>query len=163
MKNLSQLNKLIQFTIFFSVIIFNVSPINAAEDIWKKKENKNENNNQIENEEINIKSPILSTEKITEETNINEIQLEQNEQSIVGLFDPEENNFELSMWSNSDGEDIKRVFKRINKLKLSKFSEDLLFKILFTNAYPPNKNLSSSEFLKIKIDWLIKKIGRAHV
>ena len=156
MKNLSQLNKLIQFAIFFYVIIFTVSFTHAAEDIWKKKKNENQNNNQIETEEIIIKSPILSTEEIVEEANINELQLEQNEQSIVGLFDPEENNFELSMWLNSDGEDIKRIFKRINKLKLSKFSEDLLFKILFTNAYPPNNNLSSSEFLKIKIDWLIK-------
>jgi hypothetical protein len=32
----------------------------------------------------------------------------------------------------------------------------LLFKVLFTNAYPPKKNMTSTEFLKIKIDWLIK-------
>ena len=31
-----------------------------------------------------------------------------------------------------------------------------MFKVLFTNAYPPKKDLTSSEFLKIKIDWLIK-------
>ena len=60
------------------------------------------------------------------------------------------------MWSHSDGEDIKNILKRIDKLKLSQFSEDLLFQVLFTNAYPPKTNLSSHEFLKIKIDWLIK-------
>ena len=60
------------------------------------------------------------------------------------------------MWSYSDGEDIKNILKRINKIKLSKLSEDLLFQVLFTNAYPPRTNLTSSEFLKIKIDWLIK-------
>ena len=60
------------------------------------------------------------------------------------------------MWSESDGEDIKNILKRINKLKLSKLSEDLLFQVLFTNAYPPKTNLTSGEFLKIKIDWLIK-------
>ena len=32
----------------------------------------------------------------------------------------------------------------------------MLFKVLFTNAYPPKNNLTSEEFLKIKIDWLIK-------
>jgi len=32
----------------------------------------------------------------------------------------------------------------------------LLFQVLFTNAYPPKINLTSEEFLKIKIDWLIK-------
>ena len=61
------------------------------------------------------------------------------------------------MWTQTDGEDIKKILKRINKLKLSQLSEDLLFKILFTNAYSPRKNLNSEEFLKIKINWLIKK------
>ena len=60
------------------------------------------------------------------------------------------------MWSNSDGEDIKNILKRINKLKLSKLSEDLLFQVLFTNAYPPKTNLTSMRIYKIKIDWLIK-------
>ena len=61
------------------------------------------------------------------------------------------------MWSKTDGEEIKKVLKRINKLKLLKTSEDLLFQVLFTNAYAPQKNLDSKEFLKIKINWLIKK------
>ena len=52
---------------------------------------------------------------------------------------------------------LKKVLERINKLKLSKLSEDLLFQVLFTNAYSPKKNLNSEEFLKIKINWLIKK------
>ena len=43
------------------------------------------------------------------------------------------------MWSKTDGEEIKKVLKRINKLKLSKLSEDLLFQVLFTNAYAPQK------------------------
>ena len=47
------------------------------------------------------------------------------------------------MWVKTDGEDIKKVLNRINKLKLSKLSEDLLFQILFTNSYPPQKNLNS--------------------
>ena len=33
----------------------------------------------------------------------------------------------------------------------------MLFKVLFTNAYSPKTNLSSEEFLKIKINWLINK------
>ena len=78
-------------------------------------------------------------------------------QSVIGIFDPEENNFNLNMWSKTDGEDIKKVLNRINKLKLSKLSEDLLFQVLFTNAYSPKKNLDSKEFLKIKVNWLIKR------
>ena len=61
------------------------------------------------------------------------------------------------MWSRSDGEDIRKILKRISKLKLSRLSEDLLFRVLFTNAYAPKKNLSSEEFLKIKINWLIDR------
>ena len=126
-------------------------------DIWEKKEKQNEQSNQISNEkEITIESPILSDDvnKIT--IKIDRTKINNSEQPVIGIFDPEDNNFSLNMWSDSDGEDIKNILKRINKLKLSKLSEDLLFQVLFTNAYPPKTNLTSREFLKIKIDWLIK-------
>ena len=60
------------------------------------------------------------------------------------------------MWASSDGTEVKKILKRIDKIKLSDFSEDLLFEVLFTNSYPPKSNLNSEEFLKIKIEWLIK-------
>jgi len=154
MINLSQLNKLIQFTTLILILSLNISYSDTTADIWKKKEN--DNTNQADNEEPVIDSPIITNEEISEEENINELTLESPEITFVGLFDPEENNLDLRMWLDSDGNDIKKIFRRINKLRLSKFSEDLLFQVLFTNAYPPNKNLTSSEFLKIKIDWLIK-------
>ena len=153
------LNKLILFIIFFTVL--NLSSALAEEeavDIWKKKENKNEQIDQATGEKnITIESPILSEDvkKIT--IKIDENEIEDNNQSVIGIFDPEENNFNLNMWSKTDGEEIKKVLKRIDKLKLSKLSEDLLFQVLFTNAYSPQKNLNSEEFLKIKINWLIKK------
>ena len=156
MISLSQLNKLILTTSFFSILIFNVGFSDTAVDIWKKQENKKSLDNQINTEEIIIKSPILSSEENTESENISELELDQHEQTIIGLFDPKDNNFDIRMWLDTDGNDIKSIFKRIDKLQLSEFSEDLLFKVLFTNAYPPKKNLTSTEFLKIKIDWLIK-------
>ena len=156
MINLSQLNKLIVTTFFFSILVFNVSFSDTAIDIWKKQENKKSLDNKINTEEIIIKSPILSSEENTESENISELELDQHEQTIIGLFDPKDNNFDIGMWIDTDGSDIKSIFKRIDKLQLSEFSEDLLFKVLFTNAYPPKKNLTSAEFLKIKIDWLIK-------
>ena len=156
MINLSQLNKLILTTFFFSILIFNVGFSDTAVDIWKKQENKKSPDDQINTEETIIKSPILSSNENTESENISELELDQHEQTIIGLFDPKDNNFDIGMWLDTDGSDIKSIFKRIDKLQLSEFSEDLLFKVLFTNAYPPKKNLTSSEFLKIKIDWLIK-------
>ena len=157
MSSLLQLNKLIQFTIFFSALIFNSTLVYAAEDIWKEKKNKNEQSNQTNSEnKIIIKSPILSGDvnKIT--INIEEREIESSAQGMVGIYDPEDNNFNLNMWSGSNGDDIKSIIKRINKLKLSKLSENLLLQVLFTNAYPPKVNLTPNEFLKIKIDWLIK-------
>ena len=156
MINLSQLNKLILTTLFFSILIFNVSFSDTAVDIWKKQENKKSPDDPINTEEIIIKSPILSSNENTESENISELELDQHEQTIIGLFDPKDNNFDIGMWLDTDGSDIKSIFKRIDKLQLSEFSEDLLFKVLFTNAYPPKKNMTSTEFLKIKIDWLIK-------
>ena len=158
MINSSHLNKLLYFTLFFITLILNTTITVAAVDIWEKKENKNEQENQINFEENTIiKSPILSdnTNKIS--TNISESEIDKSEQTMLGLFDPEVNNFNLNMWSDSDGEDIKNILKRINKLKLARLSEDLLFQVLFTNSYPPKINLTSTGFIKIKIDWLIQK------
>ena len=61
MINLSRLNKLILFTFFINILIFNVTISFAAVDIWEKKKKKNDQSNQINNEkEIKIESPILS-------------------------------------------------------------------------------------------------------
>ena len=125
--------KIILFFLLSFYFCFNYSY--AAEDIWKKKENNND-------QKIEIK--------------INEEEVENFSPSLVGLFDPEENDFTLDMWVMSDGKDVKKVLTKINKMKLSRFSEDLLFKVLFTNSYAPKINLSSEDFLQIKINWLIQ-------
>ena len=159
MISLSHLNKLTLFVIFLIILIFN-SALGEDEpiDIWEKKENKKEQKNESNNEkDITIESPILSDDISKIIIKIDENNIEDQNRSVIGIFDPEENNFNLNMWSRTDGEDIKKILKRIDKLKLSKLSEDLLFQVLFTNAYSPEKNLDSDEFLKIKIDWLINK------
>ena len=159
MISLSHLNKLIFFAIFFIILIFTTTfGEEEAADIWKNKKNQNEQNNESDNEkDITIESPIISEDVSKIIIKIDDNKIEDSTRSVVGIFDPEENNFNLNMWLNSDGKDIKNVLKRINKLKLSKLSEDLLFQILFTNAYSPKINLNSEEFLKIKINWLIEK------
>ena len=159
MISLSHLNKLTLFVIFFTVLIFSFA-IGEDEpaDIWEKKENQNEQSDQTSSEkDITIESPIISGDVNKIIIKIEEDEVGSYDQSVIGIFDPEENNFNLNMWSKTDGNDIKKLLKRINKLKLSKLSEDLLFLVLFTNAYPPKANLNSEEFLDIKIDWLIAK------
>jgi len=155
MISLSPLNKFIYFIFFIYILLFNYSIGNSAVDIWEKK--KKENQQKEIQQDITIESPILSEDINKIVIKIDENEIVNQENSVIGIFDPEENNFNLNMWTQTDGEDIKKVLKRINKLKLSKLSEDLLFKVLFTNAYSPTKNLNSEEFLKIKINWLIKK------
>ena len=158
MINLLRLNKLIIVIILFTLLIFNFAYATTPVDIWKKKDNQDASSNEgVEEKEIKIESPILSDDinKLTKK--IEEQEIDEDDQAVIGIFDPKENNFNLDMWLGSDGEDIKKVLKRIDRLKLSKFSENLLFQVLFTNAYPPKNNLKSEEFLKIKIDWLIDK------
>ncbi len=160
MISLSYLNKLILFIVFF--LVLNLKPAFTEDetiDIWKAQENGNENANDVQttNEtDLEIKNSILSESEENVLVKINENKLDDSSKSVIGIFDPEENNFNLNMWVQTDGVEIKNTFKRINKLKLSKTSENILFKVLFTNAYAPEKNLNAEEFLKIKIDWLIK-------
>ena len=158
MISLSHLNKLTLVITLLAVIISPTRSEDETPNIWENNNVESEQNEEPQNiEEGKIKSPILSDDIKKIEIKINEDKIDNTRKSVVGIIDPEVNNFNLNMWSKTDGEEIKKVLKRINKLKLSKPSEDLLFQILFTNAYPPLKNLSSEDFLKIKINWLIKK------
>ena len=158
MISLSHLNKLVLFAIFFIIPIFNTAfGEDEPADIWKNKKNLNEKNNESDNEkDITIESPIISEDVKKTIIRVDD-KIEDQNRSVIGIFDPDENNFNLDMWLASDGKEIKKVLKRIDKVKLSRLSEDLLFQILFTNAYAPKINLNSEEFLKIKINWLINK------
>ena len=151
MSNLKLLSKIFFFLLFFPFIAQGTEPV----EIWKKKEKKEEikvdtnkkqeNKNQIK---ININQSVegsIDYEKISDED------------EIIGLFDPQLNDLNLSIWSNTDGNEIKDTLTRIKKLELSPYSQKLLFNILLTNAYSPKSNLSNEEFLEIKINWLIEK------
>tara|TARA_B100000029_G_scaffold223557_1_gene221519 strand:+ start:189 stop:1928 length:1740 start_codon:yes stop_codon:yes gene_type:complete len=159
MISLSYLNKLILFVIIFIVVILHSSLAeDEPADIWQNNETETETTNQISNEEdVTIESPILSEDINKIVVKIDEDTIKEDRQSVIGIFDPEEHNFNLNMWTKTDGEEIKKTLTRINKLKLSKSSEDLLFLVLFTNSYPPKKNLNAEDFLKIKVNWLIER------
>ena len=130
-------------------------------DIWKI-ENKNsiEDNIPIENtEEKNIpKNKIYEMQ--SQKTNQLKIQQDKvlisKKNKIIGLYDPAENGLNINMWSNSSGDEILKIFKRINNIKLSDDAIEILDILLLTNAYYPEKNISKKEFLEIKSNWLIK-------
>ena len=60
------------------------------------------------------------------------------------------------MWVNSDGDQLRNLFTKLNKIKLSDDAAELVEKTILTNAYYPKKNISEKEFLKLKSDWMIK-------
>ena len=162
LKGLNKIKKFKNYIIFLFLFLFFFQTLNSNEpiDIWKKKEEgpkikkiDDQLNNQIPEKKIDI-----SKIKIEENEGIEilENKREESEIKLVGLYDPQKNDFKLDMWSNSDGEAIKKTFKRIEKIKLSKFSENIFMNTIMTYSYAPKNKLSESEFLKLKINWLIK-------
>ena len=134
----------------FGITVHSQEPI----DIWNIEKKKIiENSDTIEgNDEKNItqnsiykmqsqkdeKSNIKEDEKIV----INK---------IVGLYDPAENGLDINMWSNSNGDQILNIFKRINKMDLSKDATEILDILLLTNAHYPKINISKDQFFRNKI------------
>ena len=146
--------------ILLSFSIFLGLNLNAVEsvDIWKENKQKNndsqkQENNQEEKPKINFLKKEIDPDQI-EITN-KDLSLE-NEIKLAGLYDPEENDLSLEMWNGTNGQLIKDSLKRIEKIKLSKFSEEIFLNTILTYSYSPQKNLSEKEFLKLKINWLIK-------
>ena len=157
MKNSKLLSSLIfqlLLTIVFSIQLIAAEPI----DIWK-----GSSEIKIESAESNQINPDDEKKSLFEERQIVKTNIfqENNEDldfnKVYGLFDPEENNLSLEIWIESDGKILLEQLKRIETINLSKDSEELLIKILFTNSYLPVKNINSSDFLDYKLEWLIKK------
>ena len=129
MKNSKLLNSLIfqlLLTIIFSIQLLAVEPI----DIWK-------GNSEIKTEPSELKQINLDDKKksLFEETQIIKTNIfqENNEDldfnKVYGLFDPEANDLSLEIWIESDGKILLEHLKRIEKINLSKDSEELLIKV----------------------------------
>ena len=162
MKNLKLLSKnyflVILFSLFFGFATNSQEPV----DIWEVGEKKpEENTNLIEDEaEKNIpQNTIYEMQSQKEgELSIEETQtLISKETKLVGIYDPAENGLDINMWSNSNGDQILNIFKRIDKLELSRDAAEILDILLLTNALYPEMNISKEQFLEIKSKWLIKR------
>jgi hypothetical protein len=132
-------------------------------DIWnldnQKTENVSEENLSVEEKDEEIfQSSIfkMQSDKKKEETIKLDNNLTSKEIKIAGLYDPQEYGLSISMWSNSDGSILKKLFNNIDKYNLSKDASEILNISLLTNAYYPNQNITEEEFLKFKTNWLIK-------
>ena len=163
---ISKLSNKKYFLIIISLLIgLNSFADEKPVDIWnieKKKIEDNYNTNSISSEskkviENNNKSSIynMQSQKQTDLIKLEE-NLSKEEIKIIGLYDPEDYGLNLNMWTNSDGDQLRTIFSKIDKIKLSRDASEILNISLLTNAYKPNKNMTEKEFLKIKSDWLIK-------
>ena len=145
--------------IVFGILIFFHSNVFSEEsiDIWKKQKKEIQQTN--EQKRLEEKSQI---DYLKEDKNLGQIEITENGKNInediklVGLYDPEKNDLSLNMWNKTDGSIIRETLKRIEKIKLSSFSETILINTIFTYSYGPQSNLPKDEFLKLKVDWLIK-------
>ena len=161
MKNLKLLNKNYYLVILFSLFFGFTSNSQEPVDIWKIGEKKpDENVAPIEAEaEKNI--PLNGIYEMQSQKegglSIEETQtLISKKIKLVGIYDPAENGLDINMWSNSNGDQILNIFKRLDKLVLSKDASEILNILLLTNAHYPEMNISKEEFLEIKSKWLIK-------
>ena len=110
----------------FSSLVFGEDKI----DIWKNKKIDNnvqnsensdsiQNTNKVflkENQTVKPSQSIKIEDGLTETTQ---------ESEVFGIYDPADFNFNLNMWSSTKAEDVRASIKRINKINLSKTSNDI--------------------------------------
>ena len=159
MKILKLLSRNIFIFLFSYFLIISTSFANETVDIWnlennkknneiiKKKENLDKNNNQTSINNLNSTN-LISVEQ--------EEKFNKDENNLVGLYDPDENDLTIDMWEKSDGDKITQIVEKIHKLNLSYDAKNIYNKLILTNSFPPKRNINTQDFINLKINWLIK-------
>ena len=154
--------RLKSFNYFISLLIyFLFTSLLWAEDkidIWNnKKETLSENSEKVEqNNSQNTNIISAQDTNSLEKIEIKEgSEIQSDEKKVYGIYEPANYNFSLNMWSNTKAEDLRSSLKRINKIKLSKSSTEILEIILLSISYPP-VGMTDKEFVDFKINWLVK-------
>ena len=135
-------------------------------DIWNIDKDKLETNSLSDDDKALKEEIVIETEfksnvyKMQSEKEVNAINLEDRSDSqeikIVGLYDPDDYGLNINMWSNTNGDQLKILFDKLNKMPLSNDAIEIINISLLTNSYYPQKNITEKEFQKFKSDWLIK-------
>ena len=165
MKILKLLNK--KKIIFILTFLFslNVFAENEPVDIWnlekeilkKKSIEKNQNTEGIiQGLETTESSIYKNQSKKKNKTILLDETLNTKDIKIIGLYDPDDYDLDINMWSNSDGQQLKNIFSNLNNLDLSNDASEIMEILMLTNTFYPNKNITEDEFLKFKSDWLMK-------
>ncbi len=142
------------FIIFFNSIVFSEEKI----DIWKNnkssttKPSAEENQQSQKKIDLNLSQKVNALEKIEIEEST---KIQSDKQKVYGIYEPANFDFGLNMWSTTKAEELRSSLNRLNKIKLSKSSNEILEAILFSFSYPP-QGMSEKEFVNLKIEWLIR-------
>ena len=156
-------NNYLSIILIIFLIAFSVKAEDQPIDIWNIDQNKIEENQSNDNQKILDNNAEVSQPSIFDLKSQKEIEtiqvsssLDSKSLKIIGLYDPEDYDLRIDLWSNSNGDQLKYIFSNINKIQLSKDASELMNIVLLTNSYIPDINITIDEFLKIKSDWLIK-------
>ena len=136
-------------------ISYSFSYANEPVDIWSIEKEKSENittNSDLEDNNETSETIVINN-NLTSSIEEGEIL---NKRKVVGLYDPEENGFDLEMWNNTEPNKIFELSKKINNMTLSEDAKNIYTKLLLTNSYSPKDEVDEKAFLDIKSDWLIK-------
>ena len=165
MKILRLSNKKFFFVLLYLFLGFNSIAEDQPADIWNIDKKSIESSTQ--SNELNLEKEIQSKKKkemgiynMQSQNKNNLIELDQTLETkkieIIGLYDPNDYDLDINMWSNSDGDQLKNIFLKLEKLNLSTDAKELMNISMLTNAFSPQKNISREEFLEFKSNWLIK-------
>ena len=162
MKTLRLLSRNFLIYICLLSFSFNLHATDEPIDIWESSEKKN-------NESLKLDPSLDGNNNLTNEIGIFKIEkskgiediiedttLKSKKIKITGLYDPQDYDLDLNMWTNSNGDQLKNLFGRIAKLNLSEDAAELMNISILTNANHPKNGITEKEFLKFKSDWLIK-------
>ncbi len=152
------------FKIFPSLLIifFAFTPFLYSEDkidIWKnkniEKKNDTKKNSIQETESSQYISNKSNSVVLNQTIEINDSLDKSDEAKVFGIYDPEDFDFNLNMWSSTSSEEVRASLKRLKKIKLSKTSNEILENVLLSFSYPP-KGMQEKEFVSMKINWLFE-------
>ena len=169
MKILKLLNsKYLSILLIIFLLGFNAKADDEPIDIWNINKNGAEeaapdslqNNEELTAEQVTQSSIYdMQSQKQLETVQV-DTSLNSQDVKIIGLYDPEDYDLKMDMWSNSNGDQLKYLFSNLAKLDLSEDASNLMNIAMLTNSYYPKTNITEDEFLKIKSDWLIKNKNR---
>ena len=169
MKTLKLLNnKYLSIILIIFLLGFNAQSEDEPIDIWNinkddveetKPETTQNKPEPTLDQEKNFNIYDMQNQKLLDTVQVDST-LDSQDIKIIGLYDPEDYDLNMDMWSNSNGDQLKNLFANIAKLDLSDDASNLMNIAMLTNSYYPKINITEDEFLKIKSDWLIKNKNR---